>query len=69
MYIHEVSSTYKLLYTNGVTIGNSADITNLSFEAFVKPLDSKDIYQNIIRINQLFRIEEKESVLEEVLNY
>lgn len=68
VYIHEVSSTYKLLYTNGVTIGNSADITNLSFEAFVKPLGREDIAENIICINQLFRIEEKESVLEKVLN-
>lgn len=68
VYINEVSSTYKLLNTNGVVIGNSADISKLPFDAFKELLSREDIGKNIILINQLFKIEEKEAVLKLALN-
>lgn len=68
VFIHEVSSTYRLLNSNNVTVGNSADIANLSFKTFVEPLSAATIEDNIIHINRLFRIEEKEAILKQALN-
>lgn len=67
VFIHEISSTYKLLNSNNIIVGNSAGIARLSFEAFVAPLTTDNIAANIGHINRLFRIEEKEAVMKQTL--
>nr|WP_068886787.1 TDP-N-acetylfucosamine:lipid II N-acetylfucosaminyltransferase [Pedobacter panaciterrae] len=67
VYMHERSSTYKLLSSNGVCLGNSANIENLSFQEFIAPLSAQIKKENIENTNKLFRIDEKEEVLKNLL--
>lgn len=67
VYIHEISSTYQLLNNNGVVVGNSAEIANISFEEFATPFSETVKKENISKIDGLFNIAEKESVLKKML--
>lgn len=67
VYIHERSSTYQLLNSNGVVVGNSAEIGRISFEEFATPFSEPVKTQNISKIDGLFSIVEKEKVLKKML--
>lgn len=67
VYLNEVSSQYKLLKFGNVVIGNSAEIDELSFDELMQPLSVEIRDQNILKVNNLFRIEEKEAVLKQML--
>lgn len=67
VFINEKSSTYKFLKTNGVSIDNSARISELSFEEFVRPLSDDIKRKNVENINELFKVSVKEDVLTNLL--
>ncbi|WP_316746575.1 TDP-N-acetylfucosamine:lipid II N-acetylfucosaminyltransferase [Pedobacter gandavensis] len=67
VFIHERSSTYQLLNTNNVQVGNSATIAEMSFHEFSSVPTADSIQHNIKAIDQLFRIEEKKAVLKDAL--
>lgn len=67
VYMHERSSTYKLLRSNGVSLDNSVNIENLSFQEFITPLSAQIKQENIENVNKLFRIDEKERTLKVLL--
>ncbi|MEJ2905875.1 TDP-N-acetylfucosamine:lipid II N-acetylfucosaminyltransferase [Pedobacter panaciterrae] len=67
VFINEKSSTYKFLKINDVFIGNSAKISQLSFNEFIHPLSDDIRKKNVENINELFKVSVKEDVLSNLL--